>query len=622
MKKILACIFVVLFLTFLASCEGFDDFLHTHEYASEWKTDDSYHWHECSCGLRQSYAAHEYQWVTKSDATCTTAKVEEGTCICGKKVERTGDVPSGHNYSEDWSTDATSHWHDCSNCDEKSSLGEHVWNEGVVIETPTEEKDGKKEFTCTECGFSREETIAKLEHTHSFGEWEVVSASTAASEGLEERSCACDAKETRKVLTIPTLICENGILSWGEVANATGYKVYANDEVLSDVGDQLIYQIPNLSTEGIIYSVMAYTNVGGYKEESTKSNSCKVSVTYGENNLSKGDFESTTVDTVIPNDCVWYNGFLNNHTGSTKVINVNGNYVCEMRPNEYNNNVILTLPVGSSTIMAGTYRVYLDVYKGNAADGELFLGICDANLWHFGNVTVEVPEANESGWSKVVYEYTITNGTTGDWANFDLGYRSPTLDENDYIYVDNFKIVKIKGDTETRVDIALQGDFELFGSDYLLTESDWKANHTIFVEASSLENKLIVEDGNTYLKAYTTSNALVEFDLFADDAFNQNGTYLVTMKVKLGADSNVTNIGFRFWGDPRPTSSDYQFNVEGINSNDWTTVSAYVTINDFTDPLWVNMFFWVFTDNNVVNSVENYVLIDDISIQLQTVVVE
>ena len=73
-----------------------------------------------------------------------------------------------------------------------------------------------------------------------------------------------------------------------------------------------------------------------------------------------------------------------------------------------------------------------------------------------------------------------------------------------------------------RVDIASQADFECFESDIVLNQSDWKANNTIFVENSSLENELFIEKDNTYLKAYTSNNAIVEFDIFATGASTEN----------------------------------------------------------------------------------------------------
>lgn len=73
-----------------------------------------------------------------------------------------------------------------------------------------------------------------------------------------------------------------------------------------------------------------------------------------------------------------------------------------------------------------------------------------------------------------------------------------------------------------RVDIASQADFEYFGSDIVLNQSGWKANNTIFVENGSLENELIIEKDNTYLKAYTSNNAILEFDIFATGAFTGN----------------------------------------------------------------------------------------------------
>ena len=69
----------------------------------------------------------------------------------------------GHSISETWSKDKLSHWHTCSNCDEKFDLEEHTWNAGEVTTEATEEAEGVKTYTCTKCGETKTEVIDKLE---------------------------------------------------------------------------------------------------------------------------------------------------------------------------------------------------------------------------------------------------------------------------------------------------------------------------------------------------------------------------------------------------------------------------------------------------------------------------
>lgn len=53
-----------------------------------------------------------------------------------------------HNYSTEWSIDATNHWHECTICgakkDEQTHVAEHTYDAGKVIKVPTEKLTGEK----------------------------------------------------------------------------------------------------------------------------------------------------------------------------------------------------------------------------------------------------------------------------------------------------------------------------------------------------------------------------------------------------------------------------------------------------------------------------------------------
>ena len=59
---------------------------HSHSYGTEWKSDETNHWHECACGDTADKAAHTFKWVTDKEATATEkgSKHEECT-ICDYK---------------------------------------------------------------------------------------------------------------------------------------------------------------------------------------------------------------------------------------------------------------------------------------------------------------------------------------------------------------------------------------------------------------------------------------------------------------------------------------------------------------------------------------------------------
>ena len=64
---------------------------HTHSYGTEWKYDDTDHWHECECGDKADTAAHSFQWEIDKAATkeATGIKHEECTVCSAKRSENT-----------------------------------------------------------------------------------------------------------------------------------------------------------------------------------------------------------------------------------------------------------------------------------------------------------------------------------------------------------------------------------------------------------------------------------------------------------------------------------------------------------------------------------------------------
>ena len=59
---------------------------HTHNYGTEWKYDETNHWHECECGNKADITAHNFKWIIDKEATATEkgSKHEECT-VCGYK---------------------------------------------------------------------------------------------------------------------------------------------------------------------------------------------------------------------------------------------------------------------------------------------------------------------------------------------------------------------------------------------------------------------------------------------------------------------------------------------------------------------------------------------------------
>lgn len=67
---------------------------HTHKYGTEWKYDETNHWHECECGNKADITAHNFKWIIDKEATATEkgSKHEECT-VCGYKKAAV-DIPA------------------------------------------------------------------------------------------------------------------------------------------------------------------------------------------------------------------------------------------------------------------------------------------------------------------------------------------------------------------------------------------------------------------------------------------------------------------------------------------------------------------------------------------------
>ena len=130
---------------------------HTHKYGTEWKYDETNHWHECECGNKADITAHNFKWIVDRKATTTEkgSKHEECT-VCGYKKTAV-DIPKidshNHNYGTEWKYDSTNHWHECED-GEKADITAHNFKWIVDKEATTAEK-GSKHEECTVCGYKK-----------------------------------------------------------------------------------------------------------------------------------------------------------------------------------------------------------------------------------------------------------------------------------------------------------------------------------------------------------------------------------------------------------------------------------------------------------------------------------
>lgn len=153
---------LVLSLAVLTACNK-----NKHEFSSEWKNDETSHWHECMTKKHNDVADkadHTFDaGVVTTPATETSEGVLTLTCtVCGfQKTKSIDKLEHVHTFDmTKWSYDNDKHWHPatCAHTDLKKDEAEHAWNEGVITKPADYGVAGEKTFTCTTCSATRKET--------------------------------------------------------------------------------------------------------------------------------------------------------------------------------------------------------------------------------------------------------------------------------------------------------------------------------------------------------------------------------------------------------------------------------------------------------------------------------
>lgn len=146
---------------------------HVHQWATEWTSDGTHHWHECTaegCTLTAGTANSEkggyaeHNWTA---ANCTTAKTcsicsktegsalghdwADATCTTPKTCKRTGCTatdgsPLGHDWDTVWTIGDDQHWHKCNRtgCTIINDAANHIPDRNAATEDDP--------VKCTECG--------------------------------------------------------------------------------------------------------------------------------------------------------------------------------------------------------------------------------------------------------------------------------------------------------------------------------------------------------------------------------------------------------------------------------------------------------------------------------------
>ncbi len=122
-----------------------------------------------------------------------------------------------HTYSDDWSSDDTNHWHECTSCDDQTNIAEHTF---------TDKSDDTNHWQeCSECGYQKEI------NAHSWGDWSLATEPTLTTTGTAERTCSCGEKQTKTDIPklTDTTVWTKGIRT-EPTLNGTGSQKYTSTD--------------------------------------------------------------------------------------------------------------------------------------------------------------------------------------------------------------------------------------------------------------------------------------------------------------------------------------------------------------------------------------------------------
>ena len=184
---------------------------HTHKAGTEWKKDESSHWHECTgegCSEKMDVTPHSWDnGIVITEATESSKGLMRHTCkVCNAtKEEEIPMLQHTHKAGTEWKKDESYHWHECvgEGCGEKMDVAPHSWNEGVLTQQPSCKSTGIKIFTCTVsgCGATKTEIVAATGHTFDNGT--VTTEPTCTSAGVMTFKCTNEGcTETNRLMRL------------------------------------------------------------------------------------------------------------------------------------------------------------------------------------------------------------------------------------------------------------------------------------------------------------------------------------------------------------------------------------------------------------------------------------
>ena len=278
----------------------------------------------------------------------------------------------------------------------------HKWDAGVVTKEPTYTSTGTKKYTCTNCGETKIETIAKLVCTsHVWDSGKVVTAPTYKTEGTKKYTCKnCG---TTKTETIAKLVCTKHAWDAGVVTKQPTYKTEGTKKyTCKNCGTTKTETIAKLVCTKHAWDAGVVTKQPTYKTEGTKKYTC----------TNCGETKTETIAKLVCTEHVWDAGVV--VTAPTYTSTGTKKYTCEncgetktdiigkigCTNHAWDAGVIVTAPTYTNT---GTKK-YTCENCGETKTELVDKLVCTEHAWDAGVVTKQ-PTYKTEGTRK----YTCTN---------------------------------------------------------------------------------------------------------------------------------------------------------------------------------------------------------------------
>ena len=292
----------------------------------------------------------------------------------------------------------------CTNCGEtktetiaKLVCTNHAWDSGVVTKAPTYTSTGTKKYTCTNCGETKTETIAKLVCTnHAWDAGVVVTAPTYKTEGTKKYTCT-NCGET-KIETIAKLVCTSHVWDSGKVVTAPTYKTEGTKKyTCKNCGETKTETIAKLVCTSHVWDSGVVTKKPTYTSVGTKEYTCVNCGTTKTSSIAMLKLSKVTVKTAVSSTGI--------KISWTSEKNASGYYI--YRKSGKGQYALLKKVTGANTLAFNDTKVTSGViytYKVQAYKGTVVGAGTEASRCFVG--TAKAKTANEStgiklSWNKV-----------------------------------------------------------------------------------------------------------------------------------------------------------------------------------------------------------------------------